>query len=233
MARPNILIAVKSCIHDKERGDHEVIRGTWGKDAAAAGIPVKFFVGLPTDRPTRASSRLREDEIELGVKDDYSHLTHKTQAICQSVSGKMVKNLFLCDTDTFVDIPRMLKSAYESYDYYGYFNGSMTGTFSYDAIDREGNHDKHDACYPWASGGIGYFLSQKAFNIVAYEFMKAAFTEDLNVGQVLGPRIADGEITVGNSKDNMFSVHFPSSYYKHNYDEETGHRWMREQWGNK
>jgi hypothetical protein len=227
MARPDILIAVKSCVRDKERGDHEIIRGTWGRDATAAGILVKFFVGIPADRPTRASSRLREDEIEVSVKDDYSHLTHKTQAICQSVSGKMVKHLFLCDTDTFVDIPGMLKSAYRNYDYYGYFNGQTTGTFSYDSIDREGNHDKLPAAYPWASGGFGYFLSYKALNVIAYEFMKAAFSEDLQVGQTLGPLIAEGELTVGNTKDDLFSAHFPSSYYKHNYDEVDGWAWMK------
>src|SRR5208282_531592 len=137
------------------------------------------------------------------------------------------KHLLLCDTDTFVDIPGMLKSAYQSFAYYGYFNSEMNGTFPCDSIDREGNHDKLPAAYPWASGGLGYFLSFKALNAIAYSFMDASFSEDLRVGQVLGPLIEEGELTVGNTKDNLFSAHFPSSYYKHNYDEEDGWRWMR------
>ena len=225
-----MLIAVKSCQRDMERGDHQVIRGTWGKDARAAGIDVKFFVGqrLQNDR---TGIRYEPDEILLSVKDDYANLPFKTREMCARMSGKKINGLFLCDTDTFIDVKSLIRSGVENYDYAGYFRESTEGTFPYDAIDRDGNREHHDSIYNWASGGLGYFLSAFAANAVADAY-PSSWAEDLWVGQVIGPQHADGKMTIFNTRDNPVSTHYPSAKFGHNYDRE-GHRWMQEMYDHK
>jgi len=40
-----LLVAIKSCKKDRDAGGHDSIRKTWGRDLAAAGIDLRFFVG--------------------------------------------------------------------------------------------------------------------------------------------------------------------------------------------
>jgi hypothetical protein len=196
-----LLIAVKSCQKDLDKGYHTVIRSTWGRDAKALGIDVKFFVA--------AEHRKHEsDEIHLNCKDDYNSLPYKTKEICKWANGKMIDHLFLCDVDTFV-VPKKLKECeFERYDYVGKIDKTPGVPFQYTAKSREGEVENYQRCYPWASGGYGYFLSRKAFGIVAFEH-PTSWAEDLWVGQVLGPLIAEGEITALNTPRNTYSWHHP------------------------
>jgi hypothetical protein len=195
-----------------------VIRSTWGADAKRLGVDVKFFVGAN-------ASKYESDEIHVDCPDDYNGLPYKTRAICRWASGKVISHIFLCDTDTYVSVTRLLNSGFEQFDYFGYFNSEMFGTKPYTAESRDGVREHHAACYNWASGGLGYSLSKKALSEVAYEH-PTSWAEDLWVGQVLGPMIAKNELTVGNSKGKNLSLHYPSAQFGHNYDVE-GHKWMR------
>ncbi len=214
-----LIICVKSCQRDKDLGFHDVIRSTWGKDAKALGIDVKFFQG-------KNFSKYESDEVHLNCPDDYDNLPFKTREICKWVSGKLVDYAFLCDTDTFLTMSPMMawfeKISFGRYDYAGKIDRDPKVPFPYEANSRE-RYLKMDACYPWASGGYGCFLSRKALTEVAYAYPDT-WAEDLWVAQVLGPKFAAGEMTVLSTPANVYSFHHP----KHGeiYDLETYKAWF-------
>lgn len=213
-----LLIAVKSCQAHKDRGDHDVIRSTWGKDAKALGIDVRFFVGA-------SMSRYESDEIHLKCADDYNNLPFKTREICKWASGKTIEHLFLCDNDTFL-IPRlMLTSGFEKFDYAGKISKPLGIPFRYEHVGREGQRELYQRCYPWASGGYGYFLSKKAVGEIAYDFPTSE-CEDLWVGQVMGQLYAEGRVTIADHPANVYSWHHPQ--HGEIYDVQTLASWMHQ-----
>jgi hypothetical protein len=225
---PKVIIAVKSCLQHRDRGDHNLIRSLWGQDAKAAGIVVKFFVGQQDQNSARVVN-FESDEVRLACPDDYNSLPKKTREICKWTQGKMLDFAFLCDTDTFINIRKFRASPFTSYDYFGHFNGKTSGTFRYEAVNREGEKEMHQRAYPWASGGYGYFLSRAALNEVAYAY-PSSWAEDLQTGQTLGALAAEGKITIGDSSSDPFTDHFPSSRFGQGYDEKVGYDWMRKKY---
>ena len=200
-----LAICVKSCQAALERGDHNIIRTTWGKDAKALGIDVRFFVAA-TDTKT---VRYQSDETTLKCPDDYNGLPYKTREICRWANGKMLDYLYLADTDTFLIPSKMLKCGFEKYDYAGKIGLPVDKRFRYEHIGRDGQKEIHERCFQWASGGYGYFLSRKAFGEVAFEHPTSS-CEDLWVGQVIGERAAVGEMTVLSTPGNVYSWHHPN-----------------------
>jgi hypothetical protein len=215
---PGPLIAVKSCQRDLRRGDHWVIRETWGRDAVRRG-ELRFFVGgdIPADA-------FEPDEQRLDCPDDYDSLPHKTRAICDYFLGSEKKTLFLCDTDTFLIPERLVATEHTRYDYSGRFGTihPIGTTFEYN--DGRGIVAN---CHPYASGGIGYFLSRRAAFLVA-EAEPSHWAEDLWVGQVLGPHIQTGEISAGDLFEFECNVswHFPRRRFQTGYDPKYG--WMEQ-----
>jgi hypothetical protein len=219
---PKLLIAVKSCIRDLDAGFHDCIRRTWLQDAKQLGIDVRFFVGQGLTE--RRVIRYQPDETALACPDDYDSLPVKTQQICLWANGKTYPHIFLCDTDTFL-IPRlMLASGYDRADYAGRFNGNtMTPITGYRTVSRSGHSTTYPTCYPWASGGYGYFLSRRAFNEVAYSVPKT-WAEDFHVGQTLGPLAKAGDINILDTTEQQYSNHFPSHVFKSGYS--LDFKWM-------
>ena len=220
MASPKLIICVKSCQAHKERGDHDAIRSTWGGNAKAMGVEVKFFIGGNEIKQHQA------DEVYLGGPDDYHNLPTKTRKICAWATGKVCDYIFLCDTDTFVNVPKLLATPFAQADYAGKISKPIGTTFRYNAVDRDGNGEVHERCYPWASGGYGYFLSRKAFHEVMYAFPDS-WAEDLWVGQVMGGLAAVGEITIADLGIGH-TDHFPSAQHGENYTPSSG--WMQEKY---
>jgi hypothetical protein len=176
-----LLIGLKSCHRDRKAGFHEAIRATWGKDLPVNTL-LRFFMGANPD--ARDGTPFNKDEIILDCGDDYMSLPHKTRGICQWVQGKMINNVFLCDCDTFVRVPKLLALPYEFSDFAGHFCRGPEETMSrFDYSDHIGQYPQS---YPWCSGGIGYFLSYRAVVEVADTFPKV-WAEDMYVGQVIGP----------------------------------------------
>ena len=202
-------IAVKSCVQHRDAGFHQAIRDTWG-----ASLDVKFFLGGPS-----AAS----DEISLDCPDDYHSLPLKTKAICQWAVGQDVEHVFLCDTDTFLLPNKLLSCGFENYDYVGKIDRPLGSRRRYIAVDRDGLMLEYPFAFPWASGGFGYFLSRKAFTIIANS-APYGWAEDLWVGQVLGPRYETGEIKMLHVGAEEYSWHFPSHVFKSGYDLKFG--WM-------
>lgn len=215
-----LLVAVKSCLADLDRGCHDVIRSTWGEDLKGKAL-LRFFVGKETDG--KSSRVFKSDEIVLDVADDYHSLPFKTRGICQWATNKLLSGVFLCDNDTYVNVNRLLACGYQGYDYAGKISQPLGQTFPYEAVDRNGKKEIIDRCHPWASGGFGYFLSNDAVMEIS-EAYPTSWAEDLWVGQMLGPFIVKGQFTGLDLPANSYSWHFPSGQYGHGYNPADG--WM-------
>jgi hypothetical protein len=180
---PKLLIAIPAC-HNKsygqwESGEHgwpykdgihvsgtgdpgiQAVRDTWAKDIAPFknSIDLKFFYGEP-----HVSRSPEADEIFLAnVPDDYEHLPHKTQAICRYAVDKDYDYVFKCDTDTAVDVDRLVREVLgRPFDYAGFVN----------TVNE-------------CSGGPGYFLSKRAARIVGNSGAPEHWAEDKHTAAVL------------------------------------------------
>jgi hypothetical protein len=197
---PNVLFAIKSCQAHRDAGYHDIIMNTWGKDVEN----IRFFQGL-VDGGLDANPKSPLD-VCLNVPDDYMSLPVKTRAISSWSVLNDYDFTFFCDTDTFL-VPRLLlQSGFEKFDYSGRFGAmpAIGDTFYY--RDPQGVYPN---CHPWASGGVGYFLSKKAAAYIA-ESKPEVWAEDMFVGQCLGPRIQAGEVSASDLPIECQSAwHFP------------------------
>lgn len=208
-----LLIAVKSCEPHRIAGYHDVILNTWGRDIPK-DVDLRFFTG---DLDWRTLGK----EIHLNVPDDYLSLPLKTKAILEYSLQNNYDYTFLCDTDTFLLPDRLVRCGFESFDYSGRFGSQpkIGTTFHY-----KDQHGDYPNCHTWASGGVGYFLSRKASEIVV-KSAPEVWAEDMYVGQVLGPYIQSGEITAADLPIECDSCwHFPRREYNCVYDPKLG--WM-------
>ena len=198
-----LLFAVKSCRSHRQEGYHDAIMETWGKDVPNGDI--RFFSG-DEDRflPKKAN------EVCLGVPDDYMNLPLKTKAIIGWSLWNGYDFTFLCDTDTFTIPTRLLKCGFEKYDYSGRFGNQPKIGTTFHYRDPQGDYPN---CHPWASGGVGYFLSRKSGELIARSWPDV-WAEDLWVGQCLGKHIQSGEITASDLPIECESAwHFPRRQY--------------------
>lgn len=228
----SLLVAVKSCRADLDRGCHDAIRATWGEALRGRGVLVRFFIGhTGTDyfmaHPKASARLLQSDEVEIDAADDYNSLPFKTRAICHWATGKNINHVFLCDNDTYVKSNALLTCGYQNYDYVGKISKPLGETFPYDAVARNGVVTHIPNCHPWASGGFGYFLSKDAAFTIA-DSWPATWAEDLWVGQILGKEMARGELRGLDLPANTYSMHFPVRQYNSGYDpkfrwQETAH----------
>lgn len=211
-----LLIAIKSCQEHRLAGHHGSILNTWGKDVPS-DVDLRFFIGDAGRFEPKS-----DQTVCLGCPDEYAGLPRKTKAILGWSLWNGYDYTFLCDTDTFVIPNHLLRCGFESWDYSGRFGPSpqIGTTFEY-----RDEHQTIEKCHPWASGGIGYFLSRKAAELVARSW-PTQWAEDLHVGQVLGPHIQAGEITAADIPDFECNIswHFPQRKYRCKYDPRL--RWM-------
>lgn len=199
------LVAIKSCLKDKNAGYHQAIRETWGKTLPDS-VDLIFFIGgeVPTN--------LEKDEICLPVPDGYWELHPKMLAIAKYAVQMDYDFSILCDTDTYLDLPKLMSSGFDSYDYSGVC-ANPAGTVFGKAYPGRKTEDYNNFIispfYSYLSGGHGYILSLKAAKIVAASLLEEYNSEDLVVGQILGPFIVSGEIiakVLPNLKDVTFHL---------------------------
>jgi hypothetical protein len=229
----SLMIAVKSCAKDMERGCHDVIRATWG--AALRGAILKFFIGRETDGlegrviiNNRTSYNFKSDEVALDCRDDYEGLVFKTRAICQYVIGKNIDHVMMVGTDCCVFPNRVLSSNFRVADYAGKFNGKWGDTGPREMLGPNGIKEVVERCYSWADGG-GYFLSRCAAFEIAETFPKpnkylVGSYEDFWVGQILGPLVARGDLISMPLADSVCLTPEDRSCY----DPKSG--WMEKTW---
>ena len=184
-----LLIAVKSCQKDKQDGAHQAIRETWGK-VLPEGVDLLFFVGGDT-APT-----LDSDERYVPVPDGYWELHPKMLAIVAYAVREDYDFVNLCDTDTYLILSKMIASGFDSYDYSGAPLNPKDGVFgkAYPGVETDYNGFVVSPFYVYLSGGHGTILSRKAAGIVAAAPRVPNNSEDLMLGQILGPFIRDGQL---------------------------------------
>ena len=212
-----LLYAIKSCLHDLDRGFHDVIRNTWGRDITEGTL--RFFVGGP-ERTT-----LFSDEVQLDCPDGYHDLPHKTRTIFSWAIKQQYDFCWLGDTDTFLIPRKLMDSDFQNYDYMGVNSRPWGVPFDYTSRDRNGTERFHAGCYPWASGGYGITISRKAMElVVAVE--PTFWAEDMQIGQILNPAYNRGEIKIGTFIMGQVSQHFPQGRFNSGYDLKFG--WQEE-----
>ena len=175
---PKVLIAIPAChkyeyknqaddrIHKDQVSNArvEAVRNTWAKYMPPhTNADLKFFYGRGSDRTPLA------DEVFLDVPDDYISLPKKVQAIFQYAVEHDYDYVFKGDDDTFIYVDRLLGSDYQDYDYLGF------------CTDDPACHES----VRYASGGSGYWLSRKAFTVVANFGPPTDWAEDRWVGKIL------------------------------------------------
>jgi hypothetical protein len=193
----SLVVAVKSCQRDQQY--HQVIRDTWGKDIAALGVNILFFVG-------GKATPQQLDEVHVDCLDDYMSLPYKVKEICRWFIKQPVDHIFLCDNDTYVFSNKFMQCRFENYDYTGRFLFQPDKVIRYNAKTPTKQDEIHERCYSFAAGGDGYFLSKKAAAAVASGDL-VSWAEDLCVGQILGPEIAKGQMTLKNTSFKEYSIH--------------------------
>ena len=102
------VILISSCVKDRNNGNNQAIRDTWGK---ASLIPYVFCLG-DTDP-------VEQDELYCDCPDNYFSLPHKTQASLKWAISQGFTHMFRAFTDTYVDTGRLLYSEFERSDYVG------------------------------------------------------------------------------------------------------------------
>ena len=95
----DIVILVKSCARDRDRGIHNVIRDTWGGWTELADV--RFVLGDGNTDPL-------PDEIVLPARDGYDYLWEKTREANHWALGHNYRHAFHCCTDTYVVVPRLV-----------------------------------------------------------------------------------------------------------------------------
>lgn len=135
------LVAIVSCQVSRFAEFQQACRDTWVAKWKHL-IDIRFFVGSPVGPEL-------PDTVYLDCPDDYWSLPLKTWTMVNWARGAGYTNIFKCDDDSYVHVPRLLASGWEKVDYSG------RQTFGHTFI--------------FAQGGAGYWLSARAMNIVADE----------------------------------------------------------------
>ena len=204
-----LLVAIKSCRADLSRGHHDVIRNTWGRNLG--DVDLRFFVGQG-----ETISDLKADEEVVNVLDGYDSLPFKTQAILRWTLTRNYDYVYLADTDTYIIVYKLMKCGFENVDYMGRNAWPLGISRPYVARDRHGKDWPIEECWPWMSGGYGYFLSRRAAEFVV-KATPNIWAEDMFVGGVLGPLYEQGLVKIQNMEPNI-TFHFPQGLYKSGYD---------------
>lgn len=149
------IIAVSSCELDRNNGNNEAIRRTWGRVATGLGVPYFLNVG---GSKIDAARMVADDEILTPCPDLYADLGYKTVFNARHALSLGFDHMFQCFTDTYISIPRLLP-AYEA------IAGSpalrdvpMIGNYHWVRPAEQENHP---------CGGSGYWLNKEGMHIVA------------------------------------------------------------------
>jgi hypothetical protein len=206
----NTFIAISSCYDFEVNGNNQVMRDTWLPDAG----DYKFFFGRGQGAE---SAELPSDCVFLPEVDDgYGDLSRKTQHSLRWASENGYDFVYRAFPDTYCRPERLMQCGFWDHDYFGDFRNEHCGPDNY------------------PSGGPGYFLSRKAFELLLDAPIEGVhrvgvYAEDLWVGQILnrhrdkGLRYCDdrrfvnhGTRTAGPLKKNsLISTHLscPDRYY--------------------
>ena len=113
------LIAIVNC-RSRQSTWANVIRESWLPSVPKDKADAFFFVGRGE------GEKLPDDTIELDCDDSYQGLPDKIRAIMRWSHARDYGHTLKCDDDTILDVPRLLASGYDQYDYTGKANRPVT-----------------------------------------------------------------------------------------------------------
>jgi hypothetical protein len=175
------LIAISSCYDFEKSASNDAMRETWLPDVGKfPGLEYRFFFGYGQGAET---AQLPADCILLpDVEDGYGTLTYKTLSSLRWAHENNFDFVFRCFPDCYVRVDRLMACGFETVDYIGDFRG-----------DPSTNEVTHQRAQNYASGGAGYFLSRRAFEIAMHGPVLGIwrdeitpYAEDLVIGNLLG-----------------------------------------------
>jgi hypothetical protein len=106
----NCAIAIKSCHKYAERRQAQL--DTWLKSAEA-----DFFFLLGGEPPPSSAT----DVLFIrGASDAFANIAPKVLGAVEYALEQNVRNLVVCDDDTYIHWPRMAKSGFQKFDYLGF-----------------------------------------------------------------------------------------------------------------
>lgn len=188
-----ILLAITSCHAQRHFQDSQ--RNTWLRDVVSKyqfNVEHRFFLGR--DR-TMLNGLPTHDEVWLDIPDTLEYCTHKTITQCRWAAQRDFDYVFKCDPDTLVRPKELLASDFGRYDHLGAENGEFI------------------------SGGAGYWLSRRAFELVASQPFPdpPRADEDVFVSKIVrdaGLRIGHDprfQFLRGAPLDGAITFHIPSA----------------------
>jgi hypothetical protein len=164
---PRVLIAIKTWVAGSVAGRNQSQRDTFLKDVPKfPDLFYRFFIGdgTPTGEDEYKVNKSfedacpwhmgknfndppfnytpQEDEVVLHVPDNYVHASYKVRGALRWALDHDIDYCFVCDSDTYICLDRLMSSGFEQYDYVG--RGADAG---------------RSFC---PDGGPGYWLSKKA-----------------------------------------------------------------------
>ena len=232
-----VLLGVTSCVRDAQNGNNQAIRDTWGKDLPAdvdlrffigdgtatgedeahirRGVQgcvdhnrgIDYNAKCNSDQSNSAGYVPQTDEVMLPCPDTYFHLVWKVREMHRWACSQNYDYIFKADTDTFVNVSRLLASGFQNYD----FSGGPAGPGS-------------------VAGGGGYWTSRRASGIIAVSPV-TYWAEDGLVSNALrshqitlhtDTRYSDNLVTASN---DLISTHLgfkPGYHAKMMYDAQAG-----------
>jgi hypothetical protein len=153
-------------IHISNRNNDRVsaLRDTWLRDVAAfsSHVDYRLFYGRAGD--SHAVQQDERDVVTFDLPDDYAHLPHKTVAVCAWAKARDYDFIFKADDDSYVWVDRLVLEILSNrqLDYGGFRHACVAG------------------------GGPGYWLSRKAFTIIADKAdVNESWAEDVLVSKTL------------------------------------------------
>jgi len=213
-----VLIGILSYQGDAENGAHQAIRDTWGRDCAAFGADLRFFIGnRDADWMPKVPGEVLLNEHCL----TFSREGQTDDEYCRSLKGNayfqyLVREIysysvhndydftFICCNDTFLIPRKLMACGFEKYDYSGYLlprkgihcsEDIPVGKKSVDDIPENVCGYPGLKLYLWACPGVGWFVSKKAARIIMCGEPDNRWGGDAYVGQLLGPYLESGYIT--------------------------------------
>lgn len=175
------LVAISGCWNFELNGNHAALRDTWLKDVVKfPNLEYRFFVGTGQGAE---EGNLPDDCILLpNVDDGYGSLSYKSRDSARWAFEQGFSHLFRCFPDTYCRVDRLMSCGFAELDYVGDFRG-----------DPSTNEVTHQRAQNYASGGAGYLLSRRAFEIVMngpilgiWRDEITPYAEDLVCGNLLG-----------------------------------------------
>jgi len=103
----NPAIAIKSCHRYPDRRLAQI--DTWLRNA---DIDFFFLMGRPQS--------MVADALMCDVSDAFADIAPKILCACEYALEQGITNLIVADDDTYLSVPRLLKSGFEHFDYFGF-----------------------------------------------------------------------------------------------------------------